>query len=65
MIKKRAILATFVAGAVLFTSQLSFAALPSVSTSPTFSLDFSDSSKVSGTTWTDQVAGLSASAVGT
>jgi hypothetical protein len=65
MIKKRAALATLVAGAVLFISQPTFGALPPVSTSPTFSLDFSDSSKVSGTTWTDQVAGVSASAIGT
>jgi len=65
MFKKRAVLAALVAGAVLFSAQLSFAALPAVSTSPTFSLDFSDSSKVSGTTWTDQVAGLSAAAIGT
>lgn len=65
MFKRRTALATLVAGAVLFTSQLSFAAVPAVSTSPTFSLDFSDSSKVSGTTWTDQVAGLSATAINT
>jgi hypothetical protein len=65
MIKKRAVLATFVAGAVLLISQPTFGALPPVSTSPTFSLDFSDSSKVSGTTWTDQIAGLSATAVNT
>jgi hypothetical protein len=49
---------------VLCFSQYAFAAL-SVSTSPTFSLDFSDPTKVSGSTWTDQVAGLSATAVNT
>ena len=65
MFKRRTALAALVAGAVLFTSQLSFAAAPAVSTSPTFSLDFSDSSKVSGTTWTDQVAELSATAINT
>lgn len=65
MFKRRIALAALVAGAVLFTSQLSFAAAPAVSTSPTFSLDFSDSSKVSGTTWTDQVAALSATAINT
>ena len=65
MFKRRTALAALVAGAVLLTSQLSFAAAPAVSTSPTFSLDFSDSSKVSGTTWTDQVAGLSATAINT
>jgi hypothetical protein len=37
----------------------------SVTTSPVFSLDFSDATKVSGSTWTDQVAAKSASAVGT
>ena len=36
----------------------------SVTTSPTFSLDFSDATKVSGSTWTDQVAAKSAAAVG-
>jgi len=36
-----------------------------VTTSPTFSLDFSDATKVSGSTWTDQVAAKSAAAVGT
>ena len=36
-----------------------------VTTSPTFSLDFSDATKVSGSTWTDQVASKSAAAVGT
>jgi hypothetical protein len=65
MIMKRTAIAAFVALAVLFSFQQSNAASPAVSTSPTFSLDFSDSSKVSGTTWTDQVAGLSAAAVGT
>ena len=37
----------------------------SVTTSPVFSLDFSDATKVSGSTWTDQVAAKSATAVGT
>ena len=36
-----------------------------VTTSPVFSLDFSDATKVSGSTWTDQVAAKSAAAVGT
>lgn len=36
----------------------------SVTTSPTLSLDFSDATKVSGSTWTDQVAAKSAAAVG-
>lgn len=65
MFKRRTALAALVASAVLFTSHLSFAAAPAVSTSPTFSLDFSDSTTVSGTTWTDQVAGLSATAINT
>ena len=51
------------AALVLCISQYAFAAL-SVTTSPTFSLDFADPTKVSGSTWTDQVAGLSATAVG-
>lgn len=50
--------------AFLFT-QFAFAATPIVTTSPTFSLDFSDSSKKSGSTWTDQIAGLSATENGT
>lgn len=48
----------------LIFPQIAYAGL-SVTTSPTFSLDFSDSTKVSGTTWTDQVAGVSAPASGT
>lgn len=50
--------------ALLFT-QLAFGATPAVTTNPSFSLDFSDSSKKSGTTWTDQVSGLSATESGT
>lgn len=50
--------------AVLGISQYAFAAL-SVTTSPTFSLDFSDLTKVSGSTWTDQVAGVSTTPVNT
>jgi hypothetical protein len=57
-----------VAGALLSTLAMippfAYAGL-SVATSPTFSLDFSDSTKVSGRTWTDQVAGVSATATGT
>lgn len=52
------------AAVVLCITQYVFAAV-SVSTSPTFSLDFADSTMVSGSTRTDQVAGLSATAVGT
>lgn len=62
-LKRTAVAATF-ALALISISQVSFAASPSVSTTPTFSLDFSDSSRVSGTTWSDQVAGISATAVG-
>jgi hypothetical protein len=65
MSKKRTAVAAILATAVLSLTQYAYGATPPVSTSPTFSLDFSDSSKVSGSTWTDQVAGLSASAVGT
>ena len=65
MIKKRTAIAAFVALVVLFAFPQGNAASPSVSTSTSFSLDFSDSSIVSGTTWTDQVAGLSAAAIGT
>ena len=60
----RATVVSAITAVVLCTSQYAFAAL-SVSTSPTFSLDFADSTKVSGSTWTDQVAGLSATAVNT
>ena len=49
---------------MLILPEAAFAGL-SVTTSPTFSLDFSDSTKVSGMTWTDQVAGVNATASGT
>ena len=65
MSKKRTAVAAILATAVLSLAQYAYAATPPVTTAPTFSLDFSDSSKVSGSTWTDQVASLSAAAVGT
>lgn len=61
---KRTTSVAALAAVVLCITQYAFAAL-SVSTSPTFSLDFADPTKVSGSTWTDQVASLSATAVGT
>lgn len=65
MLKLRTTVIAIIAAVVLCFSQWAFAAAPNVSTNPTFSLDFSDASKRSGLTWTDQVAGLSATTSGT
>lgn len=65
MLKHRATAIAAIAAVVLSVSQWAIAAAPNVSTNPTFSLDFSDASKRSGLTWTDQVAGLSATTSGT
>ncbi len=65
VLKLRTTVIAIIATVVLCFSQWAFAAAPNVSTNPSFSLDFSDASKRSGTTWTDQVAGLSATTSGT
>ena len=65
VLKLRTTVIAILATVVLCFSQLAFAAAPNVSTNPSFSLDFSDASKRSGLTWTDQVAGLSAATTGT
>lgn len=64
MLQRRATVIAVIATVVLCFSQWAFAAAPNVSTSPTFSLDFSDASKRSGSIWTDQVAGLTAAESG-
>jgi hypothetical protein len=65
VLQRRTTVIAVIATVVLCFSQWAFAAAPSVSTNPTFSLDFSDSSRRSSSVWTDQVAGLSATESGT
>ena len=65
MLKRRTTVVAVISTVVLCFSQWAFAAVPNVSTNPSFALDFSDSTKRSGSIWTDQVAGLTATELGT